>query len=180
MKVRKGRIQIEETKFFIDMDGVLAVWGAETDEKTLLTKGYFRNRPPYPNMIKAVKSLCRISEKVYILSHYIESSKYALSEKSAWIDEHLPEISKEHRIFCPQIMTKSDAASLFLHTNIKNTYVLIDDYSKNLFDWVKHGGVGIKCLNGVNNTNGTWAEQKLKLIDVSWTPIQIARGIVMY
>ena len=44
---------------------------------------------------------------------------------------------------------------------IKESYelILVDDFSKNLREWVDTGDnfIGIKFMNGINGTKGTWA-----------------------
>ena len=34
---------------------------------------------------------------------------------------------------------------------LQPTDVLLDDYNNNLENWVEHGGIGIKLLNGINS-----------------------------
>ena len=40
--------------------------------------------------------------------------------------------------------------------SINKNWILIDDFSKNLHRWEAAGGTGIKILNGINATKGTW------------------------
>ena len=34
--------------------------------------------------------------------------------------------------------------------------ILLDDYTQNLREWQRSGNIGVKYLNGINGTNGTW------------------------
>ena len=71
------------------------------------------------------------------------------AEKEAWLDRYLPEIDTQHRIFVPCGSPKS----AFVPEGIKKSDVLLDDYSQNLHEWK---GKGIKLMNGINGTRGSW------------------------
>lgn len=55
-------------------------------------KGFYRNLPPIPNAIKALKEMNEEYD-VYICTSPLE--KYSICEKFAWIDEYLPEFIKK-------------------------------------------------------------------------------------
>ncbi len=141
-------------RIFIDMDGVLAKFNHVASEEQLYEQRYFANLEPMPTVIDGIKQYIAENPdcQVYILSAYLKDSPYALQEKNQWLDKYLPEIDAAYRIFCPCGESKSQ----YIEHGIKNTDILIDDYTKNLLDWKAQGGIGVKLLNGINHTRGTW------------------------
>lgn len=139
----------KKIRLFVDMDGTVAKFNPVAKTEALYEKGYFQNLEPMTNMVEAVKNIVRSSGiiEVYILSACLDS-KYAMSEKNAWLNKYLPEINEQHRIFCEYGKSKATYIQ-----ELRETDVLLDDYTKNLNDW---NGVGIKILNGINDTNKTW------------------------
>ena len=121
-----------KTRLFVDMDGTLAVFRPVNKLETLYEKGYFLNLPPHRNVVAGIQSLLQDAEfeniEVFILSAVLSDSKYALEEKNAWLDKHLPEIDMEHRIFPPCGENKRD----YIPGGIKDDDFLLDDYTRNL------------------------------------------------
>lgn len=139
-------------RLFFDMDGTLAVFSPILDESELYVEGKFLNQLPQENLISAVKALLLEGlDNIYILSAYLLDSPYALNEKNQWLDQFLPELPASHRIFVP-VGTDKKAA---LSGGISKDDILLDDYSVNLHDW-NTVGTGVKFLNGINHTKGTW------------------------
>lgn len=141
------------TRFLVDMDGTLAVFTPVDTLETLYEKGYFINLEPHQNVIDAVKHLVKENDdiEVFIMSAVLSDSKYALQEKNEWLDKYLPEIDREHRIFPPCGADKKD----YVPDGIRPSDYLLDDYTKNLASW-EPPAKGIKLLNGINHTKGTW------------------------
>lgn len=140
-------------RLFVDMDGTLAVFNKVDTLETLYEEGYFRNLKPNMNVVNAVKEFIAQNPevKVHILSAYLSDSKYALKEKNEWLDKYLPEIKQEDRIFPP---CGEDKGKYIKGGYGENDY-LLDDYTHNLTLWCPPGK-GVKLLNGINHTRGTW------------------------
>lgn len=143
-------------KLFVDLDGTAAEWHSASRYEDLFNEGYFLKLNPYKEVVEAVGQIYNSGVEVFTLSAYLTESKYALEEKSRWISKHLPFVDTLHRLFVPQDIIKSDYVSAVLGTSIGSDFYLLDDYSKNLHEWKHAGGTGIKLLNGVNGTNGSW------------------------
>lgn len=135
-------------RIFVDMDGVLATFLPDASLEDLFTPGYFRYLPPMRNVVQAVNDLNRYPIfEVFILSHVL--SEQAQADKDAWLDDYLPSMDKEHRIYVPYGTEKS----LYIPGGIINTDVLIDDFTQNLQKWP---AISIKLLNGINWSKKSW------------------------
>lgn len=150
---------MEKQRLFVDMDGTLAVFTPVDELETLYEQGYFLNLKAIDNVVQAVKDIIRNNPdiEVNILSSVLSDSKYALEEKNAWLDRYLPEIDKDHRLFPPCGTDKKD----FIKNGVQETDFLLDDYTKNLTLW-QPPAKGIKLLNGINHTKGTWKHDCLR------------------
>lgn len=176
---------MSKPRLFVDMDGTLAEFRKlhiDVDElediqttqerlqEILRTPGYFRSLNPQTNVVEAVRRLAEGGEvEVFVITCYLEHCS-ALYEKNEWLDEYLSVIDKEHRIFVPDGKNKSCYVPGYVN---KNDF-LLDDYTYNLCDWNVFG-TGIKLLNGINNTNGSW---KYSALRYDKTPEELANDIL--
>lgn len=146
-------------KVFIDMDGTIVRWNSEASIEEVSTEGYFKVQPSIESMVEATRLMLNDNDiDVYILSSVFRD-EHSIEDKNFWLDRYLPHLSICKRIYVPygeskwefikSRMIKNSDISLFQGEKP----ILIDDFTKNLKEWE---GVGIKCLNGINNTKGTW------------------------
>ena len=148
----------DKQRLFVDMDGTLAEFKPVDTLETLYEKDYFLNLKPNENVLGAITQLIAQNDiDVYILSAYLSDSHYALYEKNAWLDKYLPELPQEKRLFVPCGTDKS----IVVPGHIKHDDYLLDDYTKNLSEW-EPPARGIKLINGINHTNGTWQGDKIQ------------------
>lgn len=145
-------------RVFIDMDGTLAVFNPIVQLETLYEENYFKDLQPQDNVLEATKKLIQDypDVEVFVLSAYLSDSKFALHEKNEWLDQHLPELDVDHRVFVPCGEDKSD----FVPGSLKEDDFLLDDYTVNLHSW-EPPARGIKLMNGINGTHGTWQGSKI-------------------
>ena len=149
----------EKSRLLIDMDGTLAKFTPVDTLETLYEEGYFRNLEPLQNVVDAVKEIIRgyPQKQVYVMSSVLGDSRYAVREKNEWLDQYLPEIDQKHRIFPPCGENKLD----YVPGGVRSTDYLLDDYTHNLMLW-EPPAKGIKLLNGINHTRGTWQGSMLR------------------
>lgn len=174
-------------KLFVDMDGVLAEWKnmtipsqvpteriKEYVNDVLYTENYYYNLQPYQNMVNAIKDIIKENKvDVYIMSCYLpDNEKYPnshpLEDKNKWLDEYFGDLlPKENRIFVLDGEPKID--NLPEHIKLNDNDVLLDDYNKNLTEWVERNPKlkGIKVLNGINDKHHSWNGKRVKILDES-------------
>ena len=176
---------MNKPRLFVDMDGTLAEFrklSIEIDEmedvqtaqdrlhNILRTPGYFRSLAPQKNVVDAVKRIAESGEiEVFVITCFLENCS-ALEEKNDWLNEYLPMIGLDHRIFVPDGENKSAYVPGFIG---KNDY-LLDDYTDNLYQWNVFG-TGIKMLNGINSTKGSW---KYNALSCNRPPEELAQDIM--
>lgn len=151
----------ERLRLFVDMDGTLAVFKPVDTLETLYEEGYFANLEPQQSVLDAVKQIVKNNPyiDVMVCSAYLTDSEYALKEKNEWLDRYLPEIPPERRVFLPCGVSKAEyIKDMFGRLNEKD--FLLDDYTINLNDW-EPPAKGIKLLNGINHTRGTWQSNRI-------------------
>lgn len=151
------KIASTKPRLFVDMDGTLAEWKnikTEEIEETLYLPDYFKTLKPHEKVINAIKALYASGEvEIFILSCVLpdRGSISPLKQKNEWIDIYLKEIDYKHRIFVPDGKDKKS----YVPFGIRENDTLLDDFTKNLDKWVQIGR-GIKLLNNINSSKGTW------------------------
>ena len=139
-------------QYYVDMDGVLAVWNQNASEEETHEPGYFLNREVELSAVAFVRLLAnKASGKVSILSSVYEDD-HSAEEKNIWLNR--AGLADLPRIFVPYGRDKHE----FINTE-DTLPVLIDDYSKNLRAWEDEGYLAFKFMNGFNN------QPKLKVVD---------------
>lgn len=135
---------------FVDMDGTLVTWKQAACFEELLQENYFRDLPPYKEVVDAINWLNSTYPEidVHVLSAYMPENPYSVNEKNEWLDTYLPAISKENRIFVPCGISKAEAAAKAIgESTINSSCILLDDYSVNLHDWKENGGGCMRQLS---------------------------------
>lgn len=140
-----------KSRLFIDLDGTVARFYDASPNylEEMYEKGYFRNLQPYEEMTEGIKLFMEQHKdvEVFTLSAKVNGEPpYCEAEKQEWLDEYLPEIDREHRLFTEIGHNKAE----YIPNGISKGDVLYDDYNKNLIDWENSGGVALKCHNNIN------------------------------
>ncbi len=162
-------------KIFIDIDNTVlehyGFYSPETESRIHKSIGKFpkENKSAIDTMYSS--SVCRDPESVrnlffldnaYILTKSpIEEFEYHKKKRVAEIlDITLDELNnlKDSQgnlkyIDLPLADSKVEVVKNIFNVDSINDYVLIDDYSANIIEWEKHGGIGIKYFNEYNSPN---------------------------
>ena len=150
---------------FCDMDGTLAKFYYKKNclEK-MYEQGYFENLPLYA-MAKHINDFASKDTcvNIYILSACV-NSKYCESEKVAWLLRNMPNIAPTNFIFTKVGESKVEKAKAMVEDFNENINILLDDYTANLELWQRDNPLcmGIKFLNGINDTTKSWQGEKVK------------------
>ena len=138
---------MEKIKIYIDMDGCIAKWNMDASIEDTFEPGYFAALEPDERLIDAVKMLSEEYD-VSILSAVYQDN-HSMDDKITWLDKN--GLGHLQRIFVPYGQPKQK------YIDQEFTSILIDDYSKNLEEWIlAKNCYGIKYLNGINATKGMW------------------------
>lgn len=143
--------QTERKRLFVDMDGTLARFHDEPMYlERMFEKDFFRSLAPFESMVKGLQRFkdAHPEVEIFILSACVDGEPpYCQKEKQAWLDEYLPEINREHRIFTKVGVPKSK----YIESGISSSDYLLDDYNVGLEDWQQDGGTAIKAKNNINH-----------------------------
>lgn len=142
----------KKKRLYFDMDGVLAKWQEGTPIETVCSPGYFANLPAEQNVVEALKLLA-VKERIelHILSAVFDEP-HNIADKLHWIKNNLGDAVKPENI---HFVSNGTRKSLALGGIDKND-ILIDDYSKNISDWIEDGGTTIKMFNATNGRTGKY------------------------
>lgn len=139
-------------KLYFDMDGVLATWQEGTPIETVCSPGYFANLPAEQNVIDALKLLAKNDElELHILSAVFDEP-HNIADKLHWIKVHLGDVVTPENI---HFVSNGTRKSLALG-GIDKEDILVDDYSKNISEWIEDGGTAIKMFNATNGRTGKY------------------------
>ena len=153
----KEAFVVNKKRLFLDMDGTIARFHdnildgeGHVQIELMYESGFFRKLEPFQNMIDGMKLFIEKHPEVevYSLSAAQQGDPPGfVRQKDEWLDEFLPEIDRNHRIYPECGVPKSG----YIPGGISIIDYLIDDYNKNLKEWVQDGGKSIKCKNNINH-----------------------------
>lgn len=156
----------KELIIYVDMDGVLVQYerAAYTGNDPQYCRPgfhYFRQLKPDLRMVSVLQELNK-NPKVSVKILTSVSNKGSLfleqaEDKIEWLHEFCPFIDTDTQFIATASNKRAIAEYLCSTSNVpifQNfgiNHILIDDYNKNLEEWYKAGGTGIKYINGLND-----------------------------
>lgn len=146
----------ENKKVFFDLDGTLNVFEKVSFEE-VCRPGYMKYRKPHKQMIECAKLLYDAGYDVWIASAVLPY-EYSVPDKNYWVDKYLPFIPRERRLYIPYGENKA----WHIREVAGDGDIFVDDFTKNLNELSSVPGlVNVKCVNGINDTNGTWQGRRV-------------------
>lgn len=147
-------------KIFLDLDGTVAKFNVRNALERFDNEiGFFAKLGAYKG-IESVNELAK-SGIVYIIS--ASPNTQADNDKMIWINKYLPNVPLENITMCRLGENKAKIIENKYSMSISQECYLLDDYTKNLQEWVANGGTGIKRLTSVaDNSTGKWQGLTLK------------------
>lgn len=145
---------------FLDLDGTVAKFNVRNALERFDNEiGFFAKLGAYKG-IESVNELAK-SGIVYIIS--ASPNTQADNDKMIWINKYLPNVPLENITMCRVGENKAKIIESKYSMSISQECYLLDDYTKNLQEWVANGGTGIKRLTSVaDNSTGKWQGLTLK------------------
>lgn len=171
----EGKESERKRRLFVDMDGTLARFHDEVQYlERMWEKDFFANLRPFENVVEGVREFIKENPdvEVFALSSVIDS-EYCVDEKNQWLDKYLPEIPLKNRMFPKAGSSKSEFVKEVTGIEVTVDDFLLDDYTVNLVDW-QPPGRGIKLLNAINHTKGSWQNDKIRF---DRDPSDFAKGL---
>lgn len=151
-------------KLFLDMDGTIAKFNSKRNalERFDKEEGFFSSLKPFKN-IEIINNLIIEDNGIDVFVISASPNEQADKDKLIWLETHLNNLSKENICFCRLNTNKAKAIKEQLNINIDNNCFLLDDYTKNLNEWTKANGIGIKRLTSLaDNSRGLWTGLSIK------------------
>jgi 5'(3')-deoxyribonucleotidase len=147
---------------FIDMDGTLAKMFSKPNYlEKMYEQGFFAGLKPYA-WVQQLNEFCKDRKDVFILSACVDT-EYCEKEKIFWLKTYLPNIPLDNYIFTKVGENKAEKVVEKLGEKA-DFYILVDDYSKNIYDWQMYAinFIGVKFLNGINNKGDNYYPYKIR------------------
>lgn len=147
-------------KIFLDLDGTVVKFNVRNALKRFDNEiGFFAKLGAYKG-IESINELAK-SGIIYIIS--ASPNAQADNDKMIWINKYLPNVPQENITMCRLGENKAKIIENKYSMSISQECYLLDDYTKNLQEWVANGGTGIKRLTSVaDNSTGKWQGLTLK------------------
>lgn len=149
-------------RLFVDLDGTLAKFNVPNALKRFESEvGFFAKLGAY----KGVETINEMAKggNVYIIS--ASPNTQADNDKIKWIEKYLNNVPTDNRLICRCGDNKAEFLKGKGIEIDKNCY-LLDDYTKNLTEWEKCGGIGVKRLTAVaDNSTGKWQGLAIKSLN---------------
>lgn len=150
-------------RIFLDLDGTLAKFNVPNAMQRFDNEvGFFFRLKPYKGI--GIIDKMALKGNVYIIS--ASPNLTADIDKMKWVKKYIPNLPYNNIVICRLGENKANAIKRKLNIDIDNECFLLDDYTKNLTEWEKAGGKGIKRITTVSdNSTKKWQGLELKELE---------------
>ncbi|MCR5354938.1 MAG: hypothetical protein K6E43_05075 [Lachnospiraceae bacterium] len=165
---------MSKINIYFDMDGVQTIYYKDEIVEDMMKPGYFLSRTPHFEMLDLIKLLLADDDFHVTILSAVFTDDHSAYEKAVWLDKH--GLGMADVTFMPCGRCKSDYVSK------DGLNILVDDFSKNLFDWENAGDnfIGVKYLNEINGTQGNWVKHSGRVIDYKMSAEEMYASIILY
>ena len=131
----------------VDLDGTIARFYDDEDYLIKMNEPkHFLKLRAYDHLVSAIRMILEQTDiKVIFNTAYPVLNPGAKEDKKKWLKKLFPGMHYG-LILLPAPADKAAAFEEYMGRKLTKTDFLLDDYSKNLKDWEKAGGSGIKCV----------------------------------
>ena len=119
---------------------------------------YYRNRPVQKQFVDGLKKLSEQKNYTfYVVSSKLQGNGFK-EAKDDWSEKHLPFVKSENRIYVDYGESKLEGIRKHLSSQGKSISkgIMLDDYTKNLWEFNGTEILPVKVLNGINDTHRSW------------------------
>lgn len=147
-------------RIFLDLDGTIAKFNVKNALERFDSEiGFFAKLGAYVG-VEVVNELA-LNGNVFVIS--ASPNEQADNDKMVWLKKYLPNIKQENITLCRIGENKAEIIQNKYNIIINKECLLLDDYTKNLVEWEKVGGLGVKRITKcADNSRGLWKGQELK------------------
>ncbi len=146
-----------EFNIYLDLDGTCNVFEYAGPNK-LTDPDYYRNRPAQQEFVDGLKELSKDGRYTfYVVSSKLKGDEFAKA-KDDWSEMNLPFVKPENRIYVDYGESKLEGIKKHLKKQGKEVGkgMMLDDYTKNLWEFNGSDILPVKVLNGINDTHRSW------------------------
>lgn len=144
----------KKIKVLLDMDGTLLFFPSEHGElgtqKYKTEKGFFKNLKPFKDLEKLVEFINSQKDNSNIEFYIISTSPHEMADtdKTEWQKLFFNCIDEKNIFYNRHTESKADFIKrTFDVKTLDSTFILVDDYKKNLLIWQENGGRGVRMKN---------------------------------
>lgn len=147
-------------RLFLDLDGTIAKFNVKNALERFDNEiGFFAKLGAYVG-VEVVNELA-LNGNIFIIS--ASPNEQADNDKMVWLKKYLPNIKQENITLCRIGENKAEIIQNKYNIVINKECLLLDDYTKNLIEWEKVGGLGVKRITKcADNSRGLWKGQEIK------------------
>ena len=148
---------------YFDMDGLIAKWNKDATIEDTFAPGYFDTIvEPDINAIESIKKVVPVFQDLgidvfFLSARYDDENNIDAGYNRFELDKR--RFLNRHQLNIPALFVSCGESKRKIFDTLSkgDLNILFDDYSKNLFDWEQDSScLGIKWLNGINGTHGTF------------------------
>ncbi len=147
----------KEFNIYLDLDGTCNKFEYVGPDK-YSDPNYYRTRPVQEQFVNGLKKLSEQNKYTfYVVSSKLQGDGFA-EAKNDWSEKYLPFVKPENRIYVEYGQSKLEGIKKHLKSQGKSEVkgIMLDDYTKNLWEFNGSDILPVKVLNGINDTHKSW------------------------